>query len=140
MISRFVCRGGSRNLVKWEKLKGWIWMKRDYRVQGLDPKGGRSTVKNHILLERICFYQLLSRSCVLCFIYYIIQVSDVVKKIPLSNSTVQRRINKMAQNVEIQLRDILKSSQLSLLPDESILLENESLLLINVRFIKEEKN
>lgn len=73
-------------------------------------------------------------------IYYIIQVSDVVKKIPLSNSTVQRRINKMAQNVEIQLRDILKSSQLSLLPDESILLENESLLLINVRFIKEEKN
>lgn len=46
----------------------------------------------------------------------------------------------MAQNVEIQLRDILKSSQLSLLPDESILLENESLLLINVRFIKEEKN
>lgn len=65
--------------------------------------------------------------------------SDIIKKIPLSNNTVQRRIDEMAQDVEVSLCDFLKTTQFSLQLDESTLTGNESLLLVYVRFIKEEK-
>uniref|UniRef100_A0A5S6Q2X3 DUF4371 domain-containing protein n=1 Tax=Trichuris muris TaxID=70415 RepID=A0A5S6Q2X3_TRIMR len=65
--------------------------------------------------------------------------ADVVKKIPLNNNTVQRRIDEMANNVEDALCSSLRTTQFSLQIDESCLSGNEVLLLAYVRFIKDEK-
>ena len=64
---------------------------------------------------------------------------DVIKKIPLSNSTVQRRIDEMVFDVKTSLCYYLKTTQFSLQLDESTLPDNQSLLLAYVRFLKEEK-
>lgn len=65
--------------------------------------------------------------------------ADVIRKIPLSNNSVQRRIDEMAQDVEISLCDYLKTCNFSIQLDESTLPNNEVLLLSYVRFIKDEK-
>jgi hypothetical protein len=65
--------------------------------------------------------------------------SDIIKKIPLSNNSVQRRIDEMAKDVEISLCDYLVTCKFSIQLDESTLPNNEALLLSYVRFIKEEK-
>ncbi|KAE9528709.1 hypothetical protein AGLY_012284 [Aphis glycines] len=64
---------------------------------------------------------------------------DIIKKIPLSNNTVQRRIDEMAQSVEELLCAFLKATKFSIQLDESTLPGNEALLLAYVRFVKEEK-
>ncbi|KFD50095.1 hypothetical protein M514_09055 [Trichuris suis] len=63
---------------------------------------------------------------------------DVTRKIPLSNHTVQRRIDAMAEDTEETLCCMLRQREFSLQLDESTLPGNESLLLAYVRFIKEE--
>ncbi|KRZ66689.1 Zinc finger MYM-type protein 6 [Trichinella papuae] len=65
--------------------------------------------------------------------------TDIIKKIPLSNTTVQRRIDEMATDVIDTLYNYLRTVQFSLQLDESTLPGNEALLLAYVRFIKEEK-
>lgn len=64
---------------------------------------------------------------------------DIIKRIPLSNNTVQRRIDEMAQCVENSLCEYLKTCEFSIQLDESTLPGNEALLLAYVRFVKEEK-
>ncbi|KFD51387.1 hypothetical protein M513_07792 [Trichuris suis] len=51
--------------------------------------------------------------------------ADVILKIPLSNDTVQRRIDEMAKDVEDALCSILRKTQFSLQLDESTLPGNE---------------
>uniref|UniRef100_A0A5S6QP44 Uncharacterized protein n=1 Tax=Trichuris muris TaxID=70415 RepID=A0A5S6QP44_TRIMR len=63
----------------------------------------------------------------------------LIPKIPLSNNTVQRRIDEMATNVEDALCSSLRTTQFSLQIDELCLPGNEALLLTYVRFIKDEK-
>lgn len=65
--------------------------------------------------------------------------SDIIRKIPLSNNSVQRRIDEMAEDVEKLLCDYLKTCQFFIQLNESTLPNNEALLLSYVRFIKEEK-
>lgn len=65
--------------------------------------------------------------------------SDIIRKIPLSNNSVQRRIDEMAKDVEISLCDFLKTCKFSIQLDESTLPNNVALLLSYVRFIKQEK-
>uniref|UniRef100_A0A5S6Q4E5 DUF4371 domain-containing protein n=1 Tax=Trichuris muris TaxID=70415 RepID=A0A5S6Q4E5_TRIMR len=65
--------------------------------------------------------------------------AEILKKIPLSNNTVQRRIDEMSRDVEQTLCNFLKNTEFSLQLDESILPGNEALLLAYVRFIKEEQ-
>lgn len=65
--------------------------------------------------------------------------ADIIRKIPLSNNSVQRRIDEMAENIEGSLCDHLRASQFSIQLDESTLPTNEALLLSYVRFIKDEK-
>ncbi|XP_053159163.1 LOW QUALITY PROTEIN: protein ZBED8 [Hemicordylus capensis] len=64
--------------------------------------------------------------------------TDIVKKIPLSNDTVQR-IDEMAENIENSLCNYLKTSQFSMQLDESTLPGNEALLLAYVRFIRDQQ-
>ena len=61
---------------------------------------------------------------------------QVIKSIPLSDNSVQRRVDKMAENVEETLSKMLMTTEFSLHLDESTLPGNESLLLAYVRFIK----
>ena len=64
---------------------------------------------------------------------------DITKRNPLSNNSVQRRNNEMAQCFENSLCDYLKTSEFSLQLYESTLPGNEALLLAYVKFIKEEQ-
>ena len=61
---------------------------------------------------------------------------QVIKSIPLSDNSVQWRVNKMAENVGETLSKMLMTTEFSLQLDESTLPGNESLLLAYVRFIK----
>uniref|UniRef100_A0A5S6Q6I3 DUF4371 domain-containing protein n=1 Tax=Trichuris muris TaxID=70415 RepID=A0A5S6Q6I3_TRIMR len=63
-------------------------------------------------------------------------VVDIAKKIPLSNDTVQRRIDVMAKEMEDTLCSLFR--EFSLVLDESTLPGNEAILLAYVRFIKDE--
>ena len=63
---------------------------------------------------------------------------QIMQAIPLSNTSVQRRVDEMAENIEETLCNILTTTEFSLL-DESTLPGNESLLFANVRFIKNER-
>ncbi|KFM67243.1 SCAN domain-containing protein 3, partial [Stegodyphus mimosarum] len=65
--------------------------------------------------------------------------TDIIRKIPLSNNSVQRRIDEMAENIEESLCNYLQTCQFSIQLDESTLPTNEALLLSYVRFIKDEK-
>ena len=62
--------------------------------------------------------------------------SSVVKSIPLSNNSVSRRIDEMALNVEQQLCEILQTTEFALKLDESTLRDNEALLMVYVRYIR----
>ena len=61
---------------------------------------------------------------------------QVIKSIPLSDNSVQQRVDKMAENIKETLSKMLMTTEFSLQLDESTLLGNESLLLTYVRFIK----
>lgn len=66
-------------------------------------------------------------------------VADIIRKHPLSNSSVKRRINEMVENIEESLCNYLKTCKFSFQLDESSLPTNQALLLSYVRFIKDEK-
>ncbi|XP_038637238.1 SCAN domain-containing protein 3-like [Scyliorhinus canicula] len=61
--------------------------------------------------------------------------SEITNSIPLSNSSVSRRIDEMAEDVEKQLIANLQVKQFALQLDESTLRDNEVILLSYVRFI-----
>ncbi|GFX78482.1 protein ZBED8 [Trichonephila clavipes] len=66
--------------------------------------------------------------------------SDIIKRIPLSNNTAQRRIAEMNLDIESFLCDYLQTTHFSLQLDESTLPGNESLLLACVRFIMDQEH
>ncbi|GFW65452.1 zinc finger MYM-type protein 6 [Trichonephila clavipes] len=66
--------------------------------------------------------------------------SDIIRRIPLSNNTVQTRIDEMSQDVESFLCDYLQTTHFSLQLDESTLPGNESLLLAHARFIMDQEH
>ncbi|XP_043563391.1 zinc finger MYM-type protein 6-like [Chiloscyllium plagiosum] len=61
--------------------------------------------------------------------------SMTIKRIPLSNDSVRRRIDEMASNVEDKLCSLLISKEVALQIDEITICENQALLLGYVRFI-----
>ncbi|CAH2008546.1 unnamed protein product [Acanthoscelides obtectus] len=62
--------------------------------------------------------------------------SDIIKRIPLSNNTVERRIDEMSSDIESFLCHYLQTTRFSIQLDESTLPDNAALLLAYVRLIK----
>ncbi|CAH1995886.1 unnamed protein product [Acanthoscelides obtectus] len=61
--------------------------------------------------------------------------SDIIKRIPLSNNTVERRIDEISSDIESFLCNYLQTTHFSIQLDESTLPDNAALLLAYVRFI-----
>ncbi|CAH1959900.1 unnamed protein product [Acanthoscelides obtectus] len=61
--------------------------------------------------------------------------SDIIKRIPLSNNTVERRIDEVSSDIESFLCNYLQTTHFSIQLDESTLPDNAALLLAYVRFI-----
>ena len=61
--------------------------------------------------------------------------STVIKSNPLSNNTVQRRVDQMATDIEDSLCSIMRNKEFSLQLDELTLPGNKSVLLGYVRFL-----
>ncbi|KAK4872134.1 hypothetical protein RN001_016258 [Aquatica leii] len=61
--------------------------------------------------------------------------SDIIKRIPSSNNTVERRIDEMSSGIESFLCNYLQTTDFSIQLDESTLPGNVALLLAYVRFI-----
>ena len=59
----------------------------------------------------------------------------VLQTVPLSDTTVKRRIDKMDTNIEDQLFEILRNTSFSLQLDETTTSHNTVLLMAYVRFI-----
>ncbi|CAH1980987.1 unnamed protein product [Acanthoscelides obtectus] len=61
--------------------------------------------------------------------------SDIIKRIPLINNTVERRIDEMSSDIESFLCNYLQTTHFSIPLDESTFPDNAALLLAYVRFI-----
>ncbi|CAH1996675.1 unnamed protein product [Acanthoscelides obtectus] len=61
--------------------------------------------------------------------------SDIIKRIPLSNNTVERRTDEMSSDIESFLCNYFQTTHFSVQVDESILPDNAALLLAYVGFI-----
>lgn len=64
---------------------------------------------------------------------------EVLRRIPLSNNTVQRRVDEMSSDVESFLCNYLQTTHFSIQLDESTLPGNEALLLAYARFVMDEE-
>ncbi|XP_029345816.1 zinc finger MYM-type protein 6-like [Acyrthosiphon pisum] len=65
--------------------------------------------------------------------------NKMIKSIPLSNDTVSKRIDKMADDIENKLINYLRENNFALQIDESTMKDNKAILLAYVRFINERK-
>ncbi|XP_029652998.1 zinc finger BED domain-containing protein 5-like [Octopus sinensis] len=63
---------------------------------------------------------------------------NIMKKIPLNNSTISRSIDKMANDVKRQLINILQCSEFSIQVDESTVVDNQCLMMVYVRYFSKE--
>ena len=101
-----------------------------YEISKIIAKAG----KPHYIGETVI---LLSFSVVISSVMK--QNANVVtNSIPLSNSSLSRRIDEMAEDVEKQLIAKLKVKQFALQLDESILRDNEAILFAHVRYKDDE--
>eukprot|EP00106_Octopus_bimaculoides_P010597 XP_014778039.1 PREDICTED: zinc finger MYM-type protein 6-like [Octopus bimaculoides] len=62
---------------------------------------------------------------------------DYIMMIPLSNNTISRRIDEMANDLKHQLINILQRSEISIQVDESTFVDNQCLMMVYVEYSSE---
>ena len=68
------------------------------------------------------------------------KAADMVGKVPLSNNTVARRINNIAEDIEGQLLDRIKASPwYAIQVDESTDVESKAIMLVYVRYVHQDE-
>ncbi len=103
-----------------------------YKISKLIAKQGYS----HLIGEKIILHAVEK---ILKTVVHHIKPQSIIKSIPLSNDTIRRRIDEMAENVKISLCQTLQTHKFGLQLDESTLPGNEALLLGYARFITDSK-
>lgn len=97
-----------------------------YEISLLIAKSG----KNHTVGED------LIKPAISVFLKKVLEKDDKdVKEMPLSNSTVSKRIDEMATDVETQLIEKLRARKFSIQMDETTLRDSEVVLMAYVRYI-----
>ncbi|GFV47011.1 SCAN domain-containing protein 3 [Trichonephila clavipes] len=119
----------------------------EYRTQRLGPITGeaqgddklRASYNTSLLIAKTGKPHTIEEDLILPAVKEVITTvvhqpaADIIRKIPLSNSSVQRRIDEMAENnIEETLCNNLQACQYSIQLDESTLSSNETLLLLYV--------
>ena len=72
--------------------------------------------------------------------YFYCDPALVLRAVPLSDTTVKRRINEMGANIEDQLCEILRSTFFTLQLDKTTTSDNNALLIAYSRYIAKDGN
>lgn len=102
-----------------------------YRIAEIIAKTG----KPHNIGEKLIIPVLKEVICTMMHQ----DATEILKSLPLSDTSVQRRIDEMASDVEQQLLVKLRYKKLSLQLDESTLPDNSSLLMAYVRYFDDNR-
>ncbi|GFW88469.1 SCAN domain-containing protein 3 [Trichonephila clavipes] len=111
-----------------------------------DDNGSQASCNISLLIAKSGKSHIIGEELILAAVEEVLKTvipksaSDIIRRIPLSNNTVQRRIDEMSQDVESFLYDYLQTTHFSLQLDKSTVTRNESLLLAYVRFIMDQEH
>ena len=129
LLSTFKARPTISSLFKSQASTSEAGLKASYEIAVLVAKAGKphSIAENLIrpAIEVVMKTMLKKDSSV------------VLGNLPLSNSSISRRIAEMAADVEEQLVNTLRHVNFALQIDESVIRDNEAILLAYVRFLQE---
>lgn len=127
LFKRFENRPIMRTLIQKQIAKNEDGLIASYHISNLIAKTGKS----HNIGEALII------PCIKEFIATVMHmdIPDSLKTLPLSDTTVSRRIDEMAINVESKLVTILQRTSFSIQLDESTISDNISLLMVYVRYL-----
>ncbi|CAH2002995.1 unnamed protein product [Acanthoscelides obtectus] len=99
--------------------------------------GLRASYNNSLLIAKSGKPHTIGKKLILSAVEDVLHkpTSDIIKRIPLSNNTVERGIDEMSSDIENFLCNYLQTTHFSIQLDESTLPDNAALLLAYVRFI-----
>ena len=127
----------------WEKQRNIkaLFAKRDIRLEN----GLTASYNISLMIAKTGMPHTIGEKLILPCVKEVIETvmcqssTPVLSTVPLSNDTVQRRIDEMGDEVESQLVQILSRTDHALQIDESTIRDNEALLMGYVRFVHEKE-
>ena len=130
LYQRFTSRSTITTLFKTQNSSNQDGLKAAYHISQLNAKYGKS----HNIGERLIIPSIRN------FISTVMHQdpSKVMKTLPLSDTSVSRRIDEMAANVEDKLVVILRNTLFSIQLDESTIVDNNAILMAYVRYFDED--
>lgn len=131
LLSTFKDRPTITSLFKSQASTSQAGLQASYEISALIAKAG----KPHSIAEN------LIRSSIEVVMKTMLKKDphEVLANLPLSNNSVSRRIDEMAADVEEQLVNTLRHVNFALQVDESVVRDNEAILLAYVRFLQEDE-
>ncbi|CAI9731888.1 Hypothetical predicted protein [Octopus vulgaris] len=106
------------------------WLIASYNIALLVAKSGKSHTTGETL-----FHPVIEE--VLSTVIHE-KPDNIMERFPLSNNTISRRIDEMANDVKHQLINILQRSEFSIQVDESTIVDNQCLIMVYVRYFNKD--